>query len=389
MHTYFVRTKVGFSAECPEEMSEKNYEMLARIVNCVPRGGLFEKRGPADYFQPCGFARHCPWCHARSIDRLYGRLASGPCSQERLAGKRLVVGRLRIPSYMSGLPTNTGHDAAGELRTQVRRVRKKWGDVLKNWATQLGMVGGVFLYQVGPFLKYEYSVRYPAFLHELTVLGEFPRCSEAEFERFQRNAGMLPYRYSVAAHLAAGYSSSSLWATMPADEPQALRYLLFGSSYKHPLNRLGLSVSQDWNTRYGLSGAGVLQPWFLYSPPQFWEYDRAIRGTRLFDAFGSWRETLPKQETRSRVQPLPDWNTRRGRYRRRRAFEQKNLDRQTEAQGRREHLLSVAAPVYDSLAADLDRQPGSSALRRALAAADHPVSDRDARWLVKILKRSA
>ena len=52
---------------------DKAEQMLKAMETCPPRGALFS-RTDLDTAHPCGYARLCPWCHARSVQRLYGRL---------------------------------------------------------------------------------------------------------------------------------------------------------------------------------------------------------------------------------------------------------------------------------------------------------------------------
>ena len=361
-------------------------KLLTRMANCVPRGGLFERSSRADLFQRCRCARLCPWCHARSVERLNELLQQGPCSEDNLAGKHLVIGRLQIPSNIPGIPPRTEGDRIHDIAWQTKHVRIHWGNWLKQWATNLGMAGGIILYQVGPYVSYQYSVRYRDFVHELSVLGEVQFSSEQDITSFQQETGMVSGYYSPRALLKVGpgprEATQTIWAMLPGAQRNALRYLLAGTSYKFPVDRLELSVTTAWDTKYGLSGIAALQPWFLFTEEQFRAYHFAMQGTRMYDAFGIWREMLRSKRPRpsacsisSRIESVLK------KQRRLSALRQVNDLRQIEAQTRRERLMDVAAPICGQLVSQLGRAPGSPAIRNALAAASYSISDRDARWL--------
>ena len=78
-HQHFIekmRVSIHLAADpCKAE------QMLKAMEACPPRGALFA-RTPLDTAHPCGHARLCPWCHARSVQRLYGQLLAGPCTAE-------------------------------------------------------------------------------------------------------------------------------------------------------------------------------------------------------------------------------------------------------------------------------------------------------------------
>jgi len=84
-----MRTSVDFSAD-PEQSST----MLDAMDDCMPRGALFERLNDKDFGRSCGYAKLCPWCHARSAQKLYRKLTAGVCSPENLKGKKLVLARV-------------------------------------------------------------------------------------------------------------------------------------------------------------------------------------------------------------------------------------------------------------------------------------------------------
>ena len=182
---------------------------------------------------------------------------------------------------------------------------------------------------------------------------------------------------------------SDLWldwdyetTTLPANTPQALRYLLFGSSYKFDSSELGIVVNDWQRLRYGIQGAAALEPWFLFNERQAWSYAAAMQGTRLYDTFGTWRESQAGRQGCSRIRRAKSED---GNALRRMAFESKNRERRDDANDRRSRLVAVALPYYQKFKDAGGKQLGSPALRKALNEAGHAVSDRDARWLAKHL----
>jgi hypothetical protein len=168
----------------------------------------------------------------------------------------------------------------------------------------------------------------------------------------------------------------------PADDPQALRRLLAGTPYRPGPNRpVGQSNKLHHPSEQGLSGALRLVPWFLVDESkwdfggQWWSHYEATRGSRLFSAFGSWREgpsARGKEAAEARrLEPLKahnQWNRRRARR-------------------RREELLAEARDLYADLVERSVRKPGHKALRKAMTRNDCIASERDARWLVKALSK--
>ncbi len=166
---------------------------------------------------------------------------------------------------------------------------------------------------------------------------------------------------------------------LPAETLHALRYLLFGSSYKFDSSQLGIVVN-DWRRlRFGIQGAAALEPIFLCSEQQAWSYAAALQGTRLYDSFGTWRESQAGRPQCSRLRhPKSEY----GNENRQMAFQEENHRRCHDANARRSQLIAVTLACYKTLEDIMGKPPGSPALRKALNEAGHAVSDRDARWLV-------
>ena len=365
---------------------------LDRLADCAPQGAQFERRDSADLMQPCNYARSCPWCHARSVEKLYKRLDAGVCSLDRLRGKHLILARLRISSEMPGTAKTI---VAGQrffdgnldvlLSDQVKAVKSYWGAYLKGMMHSMGVRNGVTIYQNSPFLLWgDYNEKIRCFCHELTILGELGEYTDSAIEDRQKFMGMLPGTGPPTVSLGGNYGRTTHWGMISAARPHALRYLLFGTSHKFPVRRLSLSVSEYWDTKYGLDGAAALPPWFLFSPTQFWSYLEATQGVRLFDCFGSWRQTRQQEvSTGPSVDPVEDRCQRQ--RNRSHGLDTRNTERRDEATVRREGLVDVALPIFNRLKEVSGKGPGSPSLRKALDRSGKIVSERDARWLTKHL----
>ena len=66
--------------------------LLLSLAACRPVGALLTWQGAAGRAHDftCGYARVCPWCHARKVLELHDRLVAGPCRPGRMEGKHLV-----------------------------------------------------------------------------------------------------------------------------------------------------------------------------------------------------------------------------------------------------------------------------------------------------------
>jgi hypothetical protein len=348
-----LRTSIDLSAD-----TEQAPRMLDAMENCMPRGALFARRDENDCGRHCGYSKLCPWCHARSVQQLYRRLTEGPCSAANSAGKKLVLVRV---CYRDGI-----YKGGSVLESsEVREIRESYRDSAMCTAESLGLDGGVIFYQFGPMREYghRHIITKNTFTPEITVIGASTSLTESYLEEHDLFVSDLLF--------------------LPAETHQVLRYLLFGTSYKYPADRIeGLVASNDRFTRYGIPGAASLQPWFLFNETQAWSYLAATAGTRLYDTFGTWRKN-----GRAVVKAVTE--DREGeRISRGQAFRNENNERRYEAGNRRAGLMRKAETVFRKLRFEKGRDPGSTLLRTALAAAGFTISERDSRWLVKQLPLS-
>jgi hypothetical protein len=338
----------------------KAEQMLKAMEACPPRGALFA-RTPLDTAHPCGHARLCPWCHARSVQRLYDQLQAGSCTAERLAGKHLILLRIRV-------------EAGRELQaSEVREAAKVYRYQLRRLANRIGIEGGAIIHQVTPWMPHydRPSEKRKIFAHVFAMVGVVGRSDIDSVDRATST-------FCDDQMLGGDYELMMLSAT----NPQALRFLLHGTSHKFDLSELGLLVKNPKTVLFGVQGAAALQPWFMFSEQQAWCYESAMQGTRLFDTFGSWRVAKAEQKSCPK-QPLTkseDLNElRQG------ACEGDNFHKQCVAKERRRELAVIALPLFQKFKDAGGKQLGSPALRKMLNEAGHNISDRDARWLAKNL----
>jgi len=342
------------------EQQAQATKLLDAAEQCPPRGGLFEREFQPGTARPCGYSRLCPWCHARRIQQLYRRLRKGPCAPARLQDHCLILGKLSVPLKLGLVLRHEGEP--DEDHEYVKQERKTAVEHLRSLAKTLGVVGGVIITQVGPWSRFSGGSRYAGeYSLEVAFIGDLPCCTGPAMDLVKRRT--ICGQLDLANDLEFTFYPM-IWALVPGSNPQALRYLLFGTSYKSGVDRLGLAVCSSVGDRYGLSGAAALPPWFLFEPQQAWDYYGAMRGVRLFDLFGTWRRrptTLPATGGSSRSTGHQEIGRRR-----RQALTEGNGLRQQSAARRRESLLAAATQAYNELASTLDRQPGSPALRQAL-----------------------
>jgi hypothetical protein len=334
-------------------------QMLKAMEACPPRGALFS-RTDLDTAHPCGYARLCPWCHARSVQRLYGRLLAGPCMPERLAGKHLIVLKTRA-------------DGGAELDApQVRGVRNDYRYRLRCVAHKLGIEGGVILHQVTPWIpRYNRpEQKRKIFAHEFAMVGV---ADISGIENIGRTTRELCDDWMIGEHEL---------MLLPGSLPEALRYSLHGTAYKFDSSEIGLLVRDPKTVLYGIQGAAALQPMFLFDGQQAWSYVEAMKGTRLYDTFGNWRESQAEQKSCS---PKPRVQSECGEECRKWAFESENDRKHRDAERRRRQLAAVALPYYRKFRDAGGKHLGRPALCKMLSEAGHVVSDWDARWLVKNL----
>ena len=340
-------------------------KMLNAMEACVPRGAFFA-RTTLDSGHACGYARLCPWCHARSVQRLYRQLLAGPCTPERLAGKHLIVFRTRVEAGEE-LHADEAREARGEYRYKLRCM-----------ARDIGIEGGVILHQVTPWIpRYDRpEEKQKGFAHIFTMIGvvrqqhgrDARRCHKGVWLQTYGSTGTMkphgcpPPRRMPSATCSSGHPTSSTAANSES------------SSMTRKGCNMASRVPRHWSrgfssisSRHGLTQQPCKEPGSMTA--------LAIGGSRRPDA--------------SNARGFDATKSKYGNENRQMAFQGENNRRCHDANARRRQLIAVALPCYKTLKDIVGKPPGSPALRKALHEAGHVVSDRDARWLAKYLPAKA
>ncbi len=139
----------------------------------------------------------------------------------------------------------------------------------------------------------------------------------------------------------------------------------------------------------GVPGVLALQPLYMFDNDGLRDYVAAMTGIHLYDRFGSWRVSKP-------VEPpnLANLQSRQHQASTHRQLQSHNDQRQQEAADKRVALLEVARTRWPQVQQQAQKkQRGRPAYRQVLAEMlqQHGVqaSDRDVRWLLRMLNRPA
>ena len=328
----------------------------------------------------CGYARVCPWCHARKVLDLHERLVAGPCRPERMKGKAYVrIGLsiqgddLRSNAAFADFARKRGHDVVREgarwriggmhsMRSYVdadgvKLVRDFLDATVGQFVARFGITGGIVTFQVGPQLSRD-EVDWDPFdyRYSLDVVGEQDRPDRRKdlWDTLGFATGDYPRLYCEN-----GQATGLRGELATGTDPGALRLLLAGPAYRSLAARK-MAVN-DTAPRYQGGRGGVLRrpPWFLADPLQWWPHYEATRRLRLYSAFGTWKEELARARAGNQeAQPA--------------VLADRSRRNQAKALHRRQKLLKDAKAIGKGL--------GHKKLRAAMIDAGHDVSERDARW---------
>ncbi|OAI55005.1 hypothetical protein AYO44_13710 [Planctomycetaceae bacterium SCGC AG-212-F19] len=361
---------------------------LARMWRCWPYGVQTEWLGPGVRTERdvCGLSWLCPWCLARRVVELHDRLQR--TVMRKAAGKHLVMLRANLPANQI-----RGRSDHGCLwRSEIDYVRRHFGTKLRTLAASLGVRDGLLTYQAGPAigeLHHDEGGQVESFHHQLNLLGEVTFRSERRREQLYGKLGIdnPDADWVVFWESPDKINSTVDSVVMPADDPQALRLFLAGSSPRFcPSLELGVGGTNLFRKKVlendGIPGAISLEPLFMLDRGRWCFYREAVRGLRMFNPFGSWREALGRD---SRDDDDGSFMTAKQRSMRR-----LNAGKQQTALERRQRLLAVARPLWDQVVGSGPRGRGRPARRQELAGrligAGIPVSMRDLKWLVNELQ---
>jgi len=323
----------------------------------------------------------CPWCLARRVVKLHGRLQRTVLDNP--AGKHLILLRASLPVNRFPLGMDDGH----LRRADIDSVRRYFGEKLRALAAKLGIEGGLLTYQVGPAIAdvgEHLSEQVESFRHQLNLLGEVEFRSDRHRQEVYTKLGIGD---PDANWIVMWQSREVCWTidsvVMPADDPQTLRILLAGSAARYqprfPVDVAGTRLFREKSVRDGIPGAFAMEPLFMLDRARWYDYMMATRGLRMYDTFGSWREALKDDDGDEPILTGKE-----------RIMRKLNITKQVAATARRRTLLAVAQPLWNQVMKSTPSGRGRPAHRRRLADslrdAGLDISMRDLKWLVKELK---
>jgi hypothetical protein len=373
-----------------EDLNADGRPTPRRLRACWPVGALVDwaGEGPAPRRKVCNRPQACPWCYARHILDLYEKLRQGPLRQPR-PGRYLVQVSMSLPPRMiepdaewlghaQRRPSFNGHSV---LRPKVMaEQRSRLCRDFRRFLTDIGMNDGLLTHRVVSALtgRQEHS-----FQHEFAALGSIELRTAQDMAEFRRRSGIDGdwVEFATPQVHPDKFSARVLVAALPADHPQALRYLLCGTSVGYPLTDLPLIAHEDalklkgcrWRVdkvfkvgpwlNDGLPGAFGVTPLFLLDPLQWRSYLQETARLPLYRTFGEWR---PAGKNRHRGQD-------------------------SRPSSRVDDLLPLAQALWPAVKAQAQtgsrgRPAYGDCLKRALESKEEPVSRRELSSLVKILK---
>src|SRR5262249_54097375 len=279
------------------------HNLFRRLWRCTPYTVQVERRnGGKKNIRGCGYARLCPWCHARKVVQLYEVIRQGPLKQT--GGKYLLLGKPKPfaepfcgidgsweqadwLSYTQG-ETVRGHYSRyfGCVPGRAAETRKVLAKALLDAATDLGAENGLLTHQLG---SAQLKSGQRTFLHDLGLIAEL---NEEKAQDLQSMAGEDPLWKGIAPlESLKALELRIRWLLLPADHSSALRVALAGSSSKFLRKRLGL-LENDAAYSAGIEGALSWQPTFLFDDEMWFPYLQEIQNRRLHRPFGSWRGSM-------------------------------------------------------------------------------------------------
>lgn len=387
-------------------------DAIQQAQRCWPVGALLEVgpgAQPTDAFV-CKQAYLCPWCHGRSVSRLYRRLR--PRFAEPIPFRWLVQIRFKLTiddlpleslqlwkHYMCTRNTTLFADASFPwLRVPIYYVHDEIKQQLRDKIARLGLKGGILTYQLGPDKGGD---NFLGFSHRLGLLGEITFDSQLDQDVYFRLLEHIALKRELV-HVC-GWWRVAEFRALPTTYPQALRLLLAGSSLNYRLRWLqykeqfpASDTSERGFLRDGLPGVLALQPLYLFDNTGLHDYVAAMTGIHLYDCFGSWRVSTTETTQPQPVQPpsLANLQSRQHLASRHRRLQTHNDQRQQEAADKRAALLETAKRVWPQVQQRAQqkqrgRPPYRQVLTQLLQQQGAQASDRDVRWLLRMLNPPA
>jgi hypothetical protein len=311
-----------------EDLNADGRPTPRRLRACWPVGALIQwaGEGPVPQRKICNRPWACPWCYVRHVLKVYHRLSQGPL-RHTPRGRFLVQVTMSLRPEMIAVDQEwvefatrrqliNAHSALRPDVMEQQRLRLQ-GD-FRRILTDIGIKDGLLTHRVIPALTREAQY---SFTNEFSALGTIDLRSPKEIAEFRIKSGIdgdwleyAPQNANPQRILA-----RVLVAALPANHPNALRYLLCGTSAGYPLDKLPLLVRQEaltspecrWRLHgffqagpwlhNGLPGAFGVIPLFLFDPMQWSTYLQETARLPLYRMYGDWR---PREQDRLARQPV-------------------------------------------------------------------------------------
>ncbi len=383
---------------------DEETKLFRRVWRCAPYTvQVVRRNGGRKNVRGCGYARLCPWCHARKVVQLYHCLSDGPMKNPNL--EYLFLGKCVPFAEPMGGVDGSRHQAdwqdyaGGEVRghwgryygrdpERLARTREVLAKALMGQAADIGLRDGMWTHQLGS-AQLENGQR--TFLHDVALIAQvdedvmdrMPRDKEGKVFWGGNEVTGLP---NVDAHL------EVRWLALPVCKPAALRIALAGSSMKYSVAKQGLP--EEWfrnegGYSTGVSGALSWQPTFLLDDQMWFAYERATRNQKLYRPFGSWGKSLARATQESRT--TTDRKFGRAQANRlARDQQQKENGRQAQVAARRDELFKVAQELWPQALSrpttGKGRPPHRATLDGLLRERGVVASQRDLSWAMSRLR---
>jgi len=266
-------------------IDRRNKKPIVEAQQCWPRGALVKPADKKSKKYLCHRPRFCPWCHARKVAQLFKHVHDKLIQDPQ--GKVLVRARVGVSSesidptivnfwfkYMHQGKAKFDYDFF--LCNEAHYVSQELKLQLRDRAQYLGLQGGLLTHQVGPW---RYRTGGFGFQHVLGLLGEISFSSIEDANQFIVDK-FLKIRSSL---LWIGKEYQHIeWLALPAGEPQALRFLLAGTSASYDVGKNLPLVGQpdtkpNGDLTDGLAGLLSLEPTYLIRDDRIVQYAQAVK----------------------------------------------------------------------------------------------------------------
>jgi hypothetical protein len=264
---------------------------------------------------------------------------------------------------------------SGELVAKMNLVKQRLKGSLRTLAEELGAIGGLTVFEVGPQRVTVQTWEAQAlqlqavngFTYSNSLLAAVPQPSTLmQTALRERDHRPIMERFKGLSRL----EGVRLSCFMHSPTQTGLRLALVGRA---PSFSRGTDAG-------GFRGAFAYQPWFISSDEQWFQYAESTKGLRLFDRWGAWKANVAPPGV---APPFVNAPQRRGRFNTRKALEAVNTAKRQSRDIRREELLEWIA---HQSASDELRYLSRRRLQSWTESRGRSISQRDATWLALHLK---